>query len=373
MRRINEDAVVTIVSGHGANVNGFSEGDPSVPRQGTQLSADWHNQIQEEIASVIDEAGLTFDGSLQQLLAAIRIVALDTSGGAGQNVQLAKNFLNTITVTAVATANGTAVTATGLGSGAGVRANGGPGSTSNGGVGIFAIGGAPITGAGHKGGTAVLAAGGNATGSASDAGDGGSISGGGFNAVVSGNTTGAAGVGSTITGGTITADANGRRGGAGLVVAGGQGQAGYGKAIDAQHGDVHIADNLVVDTQITATGAINANGGITLAAPTTVASMPGGFKNSFADGSPLSGGYVPKAWVDAQGMKHIVGEIGGTGTTGTVAFTLDTPFRPAAFFSVTAINGAGGTAQLDFSSNGDVIVRFTAGSVNVHIPPMTYL
>lgn len=344
MQRIDEDAVVDITSGHDVTpVNGFSEGDPTVPRQGTQVSADWLNQVQEEILNVVEEAGLTPDSTFVQLLAAIRVVALDAKGSAGQNVVAQKNFQNGITVTRT-TANASGISGTGNGSGIGVAGAGGSGT--NGAPGLSGVGGTCTTGNG---------------------GTGAQLLGTGFNAAATGNTTGAAGAGATVTGGSISSDTNGRVGGTGLIVSGGTGQAGRGKAIDAQNGDVNVGNG-----NLNVSGAATV-GSLTMNAPTTVASMPGGFTNSFADGSALSSGYVPAAWVDPMGMKHVVGEIGGTGTSGQKAFTLDTPFKPSKFFSVTAINGAGGTAQIDFQANGDVFVHYTAGSVNVHIPPLTYL
>lgn len=51
----------------------FTEGDPMVPVPATEVSDDWLNAVQEEIAAVIGAAGITLDKkSNSQLLAAIK-------------------------------------------------------------------------------------------------------------------------------------------------------------------------------------------------------------------------------------------------------------------------------------------------------------
>ncbi len=59
---------------HVANM--FDEGDPGEPRLPTQIDATWLNDVQEEIVSIIEEAGLTPTEGAQQLLAALQGGAL---------------------------------------------------------------------------------------------------------------------------------------------------------------------------------------------------------------------------------------------------------------------------------------------------------
>lgn len=64
----------------------FSEGNPATGQQATVISAAWLNTLQEEVAQVIEAAGITLKTAAteteNQLLAAIQ--ALITGGGAGQ-------------------------------------------------------------------------------------------------------------------------------------------------------------------------------------------------------------------------------------------------------------------------------------------------
>lgn len=58
----------------------FSDGDPLVPRPPTSLTALWCDTVQEELAKVVETAGLTLETSgtetKDQLLAALRLLAL---------------------------------------------------------------------------------------------------------------------------------------------------------------------------------------------------------------------------------------------------------------------------------------------------------
>lgn len=51
----------------------FSEGDPNIGQQATVVSADWLNAVQEELANVIEGAGVTLDKTVRtQLYTAIK-------------------------------------------------------------------------------------------------------------------------------------------------------------------------------------------------------------------------------------------------------------------------------------------------------------
>lgn len=68
------------------NVNGqFSEGNPAIGQQATMVTMKWANDVQEEICSVIEEAGIALDGEQQnQLYAAIvALVAGVVGDGSG--------------------------------------------------------------------------------------------------------------------------------------------------------------------------------------------------------------------------------------------------------------------------------------------------
>lgn len=72
----------------------FSAGDPATSAQATVVTADWANAIQEEIANVIEGAGIALQkGTNNQLLTAIN--ALVTGVGAG--VLLKANNLSDVT------------------------------------------------------------------------------------------------------------------------------------------------------------------------------------------------------------------------------------------------------------------------------------
>lgn len=70
------------IDGVGATIdNLFTEGNPSTGTPATQVTADFMNAIQEEIAHVIEEAGITLDKEDNEQLHAA-IVALIAAGGA---------------------------------------------------------------------------------------------------------------------------------------------------------------------------------------------------------------------------------------------------------------------------------------------------
>lgn len=68
-------AVMPVPGATGATAGFFTEGDPGTGTPATRVSADWLNNIQEELAGVIEEMGLTLDkADPTQLLAAIRLL-----------------------------------------------------------------------------------------------------------------------------------------------------------------------------------------------------------------------------------------------------------------------------------------------------------
>lgn len=86
MFRIDSDSVSPTLptpSAVGGTVGYFTEGDPGVGILGTKLSADWLNAVQEELAAVIEGAGLTLDKTDPgQLHAAIdSLIAGNAIGG----------------------------------------------------------------------------------------------------------------------------------------------------------------------------------------------------------------------------------------------------------------------------------------------------
>jgi hypothetical protein len=105
MKRTDGDAFVTIVSAASANVNGFGEGNPTVPTNPSQVKADFLNNVQEEIAAVIDAAGITLDGTnFGQLLAALHALFVDVATN-DQQVTGRKNFTGNMTLSGGATAD----------------------------------------------------------------------------------------------------------------------------------------------------------------------------------------------------------------------------------------------------------------------------
>lgn len=58
----------------------FRDGNPSLGEQGTQVTADWLNAVQEELLSVIQYAGITPDKDTHtQLLSALKLMAGEVS------------------------------------------------------------------------------------------------------------------------------------------------------------------------------------------------------------------------------------------------------------------------------------------------------
>lgn len=363
MQRINEDAVVTITSSHGANVDGFSEGDPSIPRQGTQVSADFMNSVQEELATPLDEAGIALDpASNNQLLAALRALLLDVVGGVGQTIAKLKAFLDGITV-ARSTANTTAVTATGNGTGAGLQGFGGSGATTAG-PGLLLNGGAPTGGSGN-------------------AKAGGTIFGGSFNAGATGNTTGAAGEGFNLAGGNIIGDANGRTGGTGLIVSGGIGQAGRGKAIDAQNGDVNVGNgNLNVSGTAAVGGAATVGGtlgvtGILTAGANAWIAVTGGVGYAVGDGAAdAATGLGLRYRLNPFGEVQLCGgfQAGTTGGPFNITNALPAQYRPAHTTRLfVGTDGAGGSCIVEITTGGVIrILLGYAGSGDIYMNGKSY-
>lgn len=70
MKRI--DTATKAVDLFGAGKHGFQDGNPSLGVPATQLTAALFNNVQEEIARVVEAAGITLDGSVYtQLLSAL--------------------------------------------------------------------------------------------------------------------------------------------------------------------------------------------------------------------------------------------------------------------------------------------------------------
>lgn len=347
MHRTDDDAFQPITSSHGASVNGYSGGDPAVPRLPTQLSPDVMNALQEELLTVLDEASIApVKGLWNQLLASLRVLFLDVVGGVGQTIAKFKVFQDGITVTR-STANSTAISGTGKGSGLGGNFAGSSDAT-NGGTGLSAGGGIPGVNTGNGG-------------------KGAAFTGGGFNAGSTGNTTGTAGEGVNITGGSITADANARVGGTGVIVSGGTGQAGRGKAIDAQNGDVNIgAGNLTFGPTST----------IAIGAPTaiTTGSGVGTYANSW--GADTSGGKQGAQYIKEPTVrKYLEGSIIG-GASLSIAFTLPTALCPPVPKSFTCTTGTLNVfAQVLIDTSGHVTIDFPGGgtSTSVSLDGINYL
>ncbi|MEW6435128.1 MAG: hypothetical protein AB1730_26810 [Myxococcota bacterium] len=87
-----------------ANVAGmFDEGDPGVPRQPTQITAAWLNDVQEEIANVITATGAALvKGTQNQLKKAVGLLGSGPLAAAG-----ARYFNDLLNVTL--TTDGTAI------------------------------------------------------------------------------------------------------------------------------------------------------------------------------------------------------------------------------------------------------------------------
>lgn len=68
----------------GNDGNLFTDGDPGVGDPATVVEETWLNNVQEEIANVVEAAGITLDGMVYtQLLAAIQVIA---NGGGSPSV-----------------------------------------------------------------------------------------------------------------------------------------------------------------------------------------------------------------------------------------------------------------------------------------------
>ncbi|WP_413722703.1 gp53-like domain-containing protein [Sodalis sp. RH24] len=74
MHRI--DTSTAQVDKFGLGKNGFTSGNPQTGEQATALNSDFFDSIQEELAGVVEAAGLTLNSSNNaQLLAAINLIA----------------------------------------------------------------------------------------------------------------------------------------------------------------------------------------------------------------------------------------------------------------------------------------------------------
>lgn len=84
MKRIDTATAVPDLFGSGKP--GFRDGNLASGQVPTDLNAKWFNQIQEELARVIEAAGLTLDESnLAQLLAALSLPGVFATPAAGDN------------------------------------------------------------------------------------------------------------------------------------------------------------------------------------------------------------------------------------------------------------------------------------------------
>lgn len=76
MRRINTTTKAADL--HGGGKHGFRDGNPLAGLPATQLDAGWFNSVQEEIANVVEAAGIALDaGDLTQLLQAVTALIAD--------------------------------------------------------------------------------------------------------------------------------------------------------------------------------------------------------------------------------------------------------------------------------------------------------
>lgn len=72
----------------------FQDGNPAVGQQATQLRADWFNDVQEEIATVIEEAGIVLTkGDTDQLYSAIIALVAGVVGDGGGAVPTTRQVL----------------------------------------------------------------------------------------------------------------------------------------------------------------------------------------------------------------------------------------------------------------------------------------
>ncbi len=90
MHRIDADA-------HVGNL--FDEGDPLVPRQPTQIDKHWLNAIQEELVTIVLDAGISLvKGTNTQVLAALRSLFVRT-GNFNQTIDGLKTFAKVLAAT----------------------------------------------------------------------------------------------------------------------------------------------------------------------------------------------------------------------------------------------------------------------------------
>lgn len=77
---------------HGNVANQFSDGVPAEGIAATMLDASWCNNVQEELATIIEGAGIVLNGAVQtQLLAAIKEWIQRGAAPAGVSIALANN------------------------------------------------------------------------------------------------------------------------------------------------------------------------------------------------------------------------------------------------------------------------------------------
>lgn len=252
--------------------------------------------------------------------------------------------------------------------------------TQTGGTGAVFLGGAQgVASSSAGGGTAIVATGGSVDGTV--------------------NSLCQAGFGMTVTGGNINSDANSRTGGTGLFIAGGQGQAGYGNAIDALNGNVRVrSGNLSVengalsvsststltvggptrfnnDVQFTnsmeafvvvisgllsALGGLAVTGGMTVTGTTSLA-IPA--TTAVPITSPWTGlsGNVPGYWKDAQAMVRVQGAAVGTGTGLTIG-VLPSGFRPLAQREFACTTSGNAFVQVIVDTSGNILVGATTSA-----------
>jgi hypothetical protein len=114
MFRIDSDGAVSSLptpESAGATTGYFQEGDPGTGVQATQVSADWCNTMQEEIANVVSYAGLTLSKvDNTQLLQALKLIAgqlssttttTDASNTVAHSVAVAQNEVWAVEATVV--------------------------------------------------------------------------------------------------------------------------------------------------------------------------------------------------------------------------------------------------------------------------------
>lgn len=84
MRRISTATKVT--DKFGAGKHGFTNGNAALGTAATDLEDQWFDHVQEELANVIEAAGIAVDGSVRtQLLSALRAAGLFQTQAVGDN------------------------------------------------------------------------------------------------------------------------------------------------------------------------------------------------------------------------------------------------------------------------------------------------